>query len=125
MILSLTQDKPKRAGQLFSRDDLISEVYLKCHQLGIPKEDEKAIKRQIYLANYSRNRPHHRVHSTARFTAEELLEVAHHRVLQTAPSEVNPLYLKLRQVFVDCGIDNLLADFRQTPGQPQANPGGF
>jgi len=57
---------------LYTRDDLISEVYLKAVTLKLTSTQALEIKKLVVEASYSRYRPKYKSHSTATYTAEEL-----------------------------------------------------
>ena len=57
---------------LYTRHDLISEVYLKAAKLSLTAAQVFEVKKLVVEASYSRYRPKYKSHSTATYTAEEL-----------------------------------------------------
>ena len=76
-ILKLAPNIPKSA--LYTKDDLISEVYLLATKKGLDQPAD--LKKLVREASYRKYRPKYRSHSTANLSAEELLLYCNDRVV--------------------------------------------
>lgn len=78
------------SSQLYSTHDLISEVYLKAHSLQLTADDTDQLKKLIREANFQKYRVKYPRHSTANYTAEELVEYCSHLLAHKPSPEADP-----------------------------------
>ena len=78
---------------IYTRDDLVSQVYLEAHQRGLGLEDLGEVSKLIRNFSISQYRPKYATHRTANYSAEELLEYCAGRVVLPEEPVISPLAL--------------------------------
>lgn len=91
-----------KKSSLYTRDDLIADVYLKATELGLTINNKEQLQKLVKAYSIQQYRVKYSRHSTANYTAEDLEQFCRHLLVnQVDQVKGVTLYDYLRQAYIE------------------------